>query len=950
MREKIYTGQYGRLKRHIFAHGPFAVPERLKIYREVARLAKPPGETEFKGASGGLKLWLFGNGFYEWRHQEGAKDGFSRLMDGTDVGLLGYDWALGALLYVGGVLHVLKLDAPLPLIGADGEASWMDALTLDDTAIFTRSLAASESCFFGRWCETPVALTYSWETYIAKQLEAAIKASSSTAEKQALEKRLAEIQTEEGGNLRNEAGLYAVSWYDCNRAGVIASIDEAVDGRQVCTPAAGGLWIENGKLYACGLKSAGQAYVVPTMFDADGTCLGLSVVNAGSFRSEAEGYVVPIQGGVVHAVKIDGSAVGELHPVQGAFTLHLWDVTEAVQAVDDGYISGVWGFAAVPHVLTFGSGQLLSKTFESGLPKTYGGQGATIREWCLPGGQQPVDMVGPLLLAHDGTNTFATDMRSLRGHIAPGAVVDVVEDGVGSSWLRSAGLDNDDAVVREAPVKSIGAGSRFSEDIQAQHIIVPWRGECGKPLEFGWFGDFKSLNVKGSPPVPSKLGNNDGSDDFASGTFAQVRRGMSVTSDGYVYACGDTGKAEVLAWKYKDSSWDSYRAGWSVTDTRVAPYGQGNYKVYHYPGTNWSIFDAPLGNVSYTKLLTDNSDLWAGLLPYAGLSGGFAIYDAISAQNAMEQYLKDSFGNAMLVDTYPHPLLCIGDAMFRQTKDLNVKAGYFWTFAGWTLLSDEPAAVFSRVKYASGNSPVPEIWGVSPKMFRRLSLSEAGEAGKSASSLIPSTYYPRWGEMPDGTDSEGMLQKISEVLGDTPCLYDLPVPDDTLGASGKAGAALVKRMEAWRAKAANVNRSAVTFGQSWDDNVTAQAVIDPSVPLTDARIEVDADGVTWVLLRHASGVWLSVRCDVELKSELKESSTPWELVSLGVDETGTVTALFGNGICAFSIGDYDSALAAFGFGAYWTRFALQKWYARYVPVVIRQDAAALKKLLSLWGK
>ena len=211
MREKIYAGQYGRLKRHIFAHGPFAVPERLKIYREVARLAKPPGETDFKSASGDLKLWLFGGGFYEWRHQEGAKDNFSRLMDRADSELLGYDWTLGPLLYVGGVLHVLKLAAPLPLIGADGEAAWMDALTPDDTAIFTRSLAAAKSCFFGRWCETPIALTYSWETYQAKQLEAAIKASSSTAEKQALEKRFAEIQTVESGKLRNEARLYAVS-------------------------------------------------------------------------------------------------------------------------------------------------------------------------------------------------------------------------------------------------------------------------------------------------------------------------------------------------------------------------------------------------------------------------------------------------------------------------------------------------------------------------------------------------------------------------------------------------------------------------------------------------------------------------------------------------------------------------------------------------------------------
>jgi len=76
LREKIYTGQYGRLKRHIFAHGPFAVPERLKIYRETARLAKPHGETKFKDASGDLKLWAFGKGFYEWRHMEGAKGTF----------------------------------------------------------------------------------------------------------------------------------------------------------------------------------------------------------------------------------------------------------------------------------------------------------------------------------------------------------------------------------------------------------------------------------------------------------------------------------------------------------------------------------------------------------------------------------------------------------------------------------------------------------------------------------------------------------------------------------------------------------------------------------------------------------------------------------------------------------------------------------------------------------
>ena len=949
MREKIYTGQYGRLKRHIFAHGPFAVPERLKIYRETARLAKPHGETKFKDASGDLKLWVFGKGFYEWRHLEGAKDSFSRLMDGADVELLGYDWALGPLLYVGGVLHMLKLATPLPLIGADGETSWMDSLTLDDTAIFTRSLAAAESCFFGRWCETPIALTYSWETYQAKQMEAAIKASSSTAEKQALEKRFSEIQTIESGNLRNEAGLYAVSWYDCNRAGVIASIDEAVDDRQVCTPAAGGLWIENGRLYACGLKSAGQAYVVPTMFDADGACLGLSVVNAGSFRREADGYIVPVQDGVVHAVKVDGAAVGELHPVQGAFTLHLWDGTEAVQAVDDGYISGDWGFAAMPHVLTFGSGQLLSKTFESGLPKTYGGQGATIREWCLPGNQKPADMAGPLLLAHDSTNTFITDMRSLRGHIDPGAVVDIVEDGAGSSWLRSAGTDGDDAVAREAPVKSIGAGSRFSEDIQAQHVIVPWRGECGKPLEFGWW-NFPDLNVKGNPPVPSKLGNGHGDDDFEDGTFLDVRKGLSVTSDGYIYATGDSGKAEVLAWHYGSDGWKSNRAAFSVADTRVAPYGQGNYRVYHYPGTDWSIFHAPCGSVTYQRLVEDNSDLWAGLMPYAGLAGGFAIYDAISGLNAMQDYLKESMGNAMIVYTWPKQKIVVGDALFRNFVDKKIETGYFWTFSGWTIFKNSPVAVFSRVACASGNNPTPEIWGVSPQFCRRLSLKEAGEAGINALTLVPSTYYARWGEMPDGTDQAGLLTTISNIIGDSPCLYDLPEPDGTESKTGIAGAALVKRMNAWRTKATDVNAESITTGQSWDDNIMQTAVIDASVPLLDARIDTDASGVTWIRLRHATGVWLAVRCDVELNKALLETTTPWQLVSLGVMADGTICALFGNGRCSFDIGDRDATLASFGMGNYWERFALRKWYSRYVPVLIRQDSRGFKKLIALWNK
>lgn len=950
MREKIYTGQYGRLKRHIFAHGPFAVPERLKIYREIARLAKPPGETDFKSASGDLKLWLFGGGFYEWRHQEGAKDNFSRLMDRADSELLGYDWALGPLLYVGGVLHVLKLAAPLPLIGADGEASWMSSLTLDDTVIFTRSLAAAESCFFGRWCETPIALTYSWETYQAKQLEAAIKASSSTAEKQELEKRFAKIQTIESGNLRNEAGLYAVSWYDCNRAGVIASIDEAVDGRQVCTPAAGGLWIENGWFYACGLKSAGQAYVVPTMFDADGTCLGLSVVNAGSFRSEAEGHVVPIQGGVVHAVKVDGTAVGELHPVQGAFTLHLWDGTEAVQAVDDGYITGGWGFAGIPHVLTFGSGQLLSKTFESGLPKAYGGQGATIREWCLPGGQQPADMVGPLLLAHDGTNTFATDMKSLRGHIAPGAVADVVEDGVDSSWLRSAGTDDDDAVVREAPVKNIGTGSRFSEDIQTKHVIVPWRVECGTPLKFGWW-NFPELNITGSPPYLPGLGNNDGSDDFVDGTFRDVRKGLSVTSDGYVYATGDArASVDVLAFRYDDGAWQSNRASFKVPDTRVAPYGQGNYQVYHYPGCNWSIFHAPVGNVGYQKLLPDNTDLWNSLIAYSGLAGGFAIYDAISALNAMQQYLKMSFGNAMVVYTDPSQLLVVGDPMFRTVKILNIDGGYFWTFAGWAEVGEEILAVFSRVKAASGNAPVPEIWGVGANTCRRLTTKEAGSIATKALGMIPSTYYAKWGEMPDGTDTPGIMQQISDILGDSPCLYNMPDLSDDASAQAIAAANIVKRMDAWRAKAADVNKAAVTMGQSYDDNVMTQAVIDQAVPVIDAKIETDADGVVWVFLRHQTGIWLSVRCDVHLSSELMESSTPWELVSLGTREDDSIVALFGNGRCSFDIGDRDSVLSAFGFGEYWTRFALKQWYARYIPVVIKQDAAKLSNLYALWGK
>lgn len=122
------------------------------------------------------------------------------------------------------------------------------------------------------------------------------------------------------------------------------------------------------------------------------------------------------------------------------------------------------------------------------------------------------------------------------------------------------------------------------------------------------------------------------------------------------------------------------------------------------------------------------------------------------------------------------------------------------------------------------------------------------------------------------------------------------------------------------------------------------------MPLIDARVETDPNGTTWILLRHATGIWLSVRCGVELESVLKATDTPWELVSLGVDEENSIVALFGVGRCSFDIGDSDSTLAAFGFGKWWTRFALTQWYARLVPVVIRQDKKNLARLLMLWDK
>jgi hypothetical protein len=927
---RVYTGPVGRLSGHVLGRVPFAVPETVKIRLLNREAGKPDESGELIEVSGDGRIWLFESGVYIWNREEGVGEGLSPLFLCDEVVLSGYDWALvsGGLVVDGAFVSV---EMPCSMPDAGNFGWWVDRCDDSDTAPFVPSLSSVESVFFGRWCYTPLSLTYRWEREEYRKLrEAADKAKG--LERAALVARLMEVERFEIGDIAGPSGVYGMTWYDC---------DPAVE-TEMTEPSFGGLWLDGGVLYGSGNKSAGRALLVPTSFDSDGTCLGLSVVHSGELQGQEPGQVIPVRGGAVHVAAGEGDPRGRLLSVRGPYALHLWGEETRLYEIEEGFLSPRWGYLALPGVLSLDGKVSLWWPYGE-IPSKLGGAAKTMERWCFPGEAEPVDAAGPFLVAEGFCGAVITDMRTMRRHIVP--EVGDIQVSEGHGLVRSHSANEKVCLESSSPVEAVGkGGERFPQDVKPEDLCIPWLGKAGDPLEIGWW-DLPDLGVRGSPPNLEGLGDSDGSNDFHDGTHRDNRKGMSVTSDGLIYLSGDNYEDEaldVMAWKYDGEHWEKNRVSWPCSDRLVAPYGQGNYHVHHFPGADWSLFHAPVGRIRYRKLL-ETTD-WSFLMPLVGLGGGFALHGALMVQEAFNKYLEDSFGDAMLVYTLPNQRMYVGDPLFREWKEVDAGRGYFWTFAGWAMIRDEPMAIFSKLKEATGNDPKPEVWGVCRSGARRIDPEEAGEVGERAAGLIPSTYWARWGTWPGG--SGGVKEDIDSILGNQPCLYPLPEPTGNPEAALAEG--LVERMDLWREKAQDINRPAVTMGQTYDHQILSAAAIDPTVPLVDARLEVDEEGTTWVMLRHWTGVWLSVRCDVSPSPYVLEQPTEWELVSLGAREDGAIVALFGCGKCSLSVGDFDSMLDLFGFGEWWTRMALHTWYARFFPVVIRQSPDELDRMARLW--
>lgn len=943
MKKRTYTGTEGRLSGHVLGRSPFAVPETIKICPRAKEAKRPDGAGELTGVSGDGGIWVFERGIYRWDRIEGMGERLSplALYERKDLSLMGYDWALmdGALV-LGGAFVPLELPFPMP--DATNPRWWLEACDGENTVPFAPGLSSKESAFFGRWCYTPLELAYRWETDQSRGLRAAI-ASAKGEELRALTARLEEIERFDVGQITNFTGIYGMTWYDCYPS----------QETEMAEPSYGGLWIEEGRLYGAGSKTAGRGVLVPTSFASDGTCLGLSVVHSGQLQGQEPGYVIPTVRGAVHVAIGEGEPKGNLLPVKGPYSLTLWEEGKTrTYEIEGGFVSPRWGYMSLPGVLSLGEDKVSLWGLWEGRPSTLGGEAKTIGPWCFPGEAEPSDVAGPFMEARSGGKSIVTDMRLMRRHIVPGiGDIQILKD----RCLVRSHLENEDLCQEVhsplSPLLMEEGGNelpRFSQDVKPEHLSVPWRGLAGEPMEIGWW-DWPELGVRGSPPNPAGLGDEDGSNDFYDGTYGDPRKGMSVTSDGLIYLSGDNYDDEaidLMAWRHDGQRWESNRVSWPCAERLVAPYGQGNYQVHHFPGADWSLFHAPVGRIRYQKLL-ETTD-WSFLSVLTGLGGGFALHNALMVQESFNKYLEQSFGNAMLIYTVPNQRLYVGDPMFKEWEGIDTGGQFFWTFAGWAQVRGEPMAVFSKLPYAAGNDPKPEVWGVCRSGARRLDPKEAGEIGEKAAGLIPSTYWSRWGLWPGAADGTGGLaSEVSElILGNNPCLY--PMPEHT----GDPGAALaedmVERMEKWSKKAQDINRPAVTVGQTYDHQILTTAAIDPNLPLVDARLEVDEEGVTWVMLRHWTGVWLSVRCDGQSQPHQMEKDTPWELLSLGSRDDGAIVGLFGKGICSLSIGDYDKMLELFGFGEWWTRFALHTWYARVMPVVIRQSPEELDRLAGLW--
>ena len=259
----------------------------------------------------------------------------------------------------------------------------------------------------------------------------------------------------------------------------------------------------------------------------------------------------------------------------------------------------------------------------------------------------------------------------------------------------------------------------------------------------------------------------------------------------------------VAAFFYDRSGWRRTKTLWDVPDVRVAPFGQGCYSTYHYPGANWSLFFAPCGDVQYRRFY-ESTD-WSFLLGLVGLAGGDSLYGAYLAQQAFEKYLEESFGNMMLIYTNPKHRIILGDPTFTSGMDVVDCDGGFWSFIGWTTAGGEPEAVFSRAAAGEAGLDVG-VWCIGRSGKRRVDAESLGAIGAAALATVPANYYPRIGLWP------GAPAWQQEFLGGSDYYYfDLPEGSGSVG--NTLAETVVERLRAWQGKERDIGKDESVAGQ-----------------------------------------------------------------------------------------------------------------------------------------
>lgn len=967
MRKRIYTSEYGRLTGDRRFPMGFATPETTKIY--YLKYTVPMGEeTTLPEISANLKWWAFGSHLYRYPVQDGAGLELVDSNVGDFVGK-GQTWMLLAThLLVEDRILPSTLPYPVPDIRACLVDPWVRQWEfgghLNDAPLYLPSLGTSNSWIAGRWGYCPVQFRFVRENIDYHALEEYIKRIQNPYTVKVFREKLAALKPTVIAR-PNASSMYCFDWYD-------TVVDATTDEISFDLARYGGAWTKSTELFTHGSKTFGRGYLIPAMFQGDGTCLGFAGINNGILKSEDEAVMLPTVNGVLLLNRDIGPRQAGMVPIRLPFSSWDKDTLEVTTypigqkgtTQGDGYATGD-GLGLFHPYLYFTGENLLRGIIPPlhGDPEfIYGGSAETMDDWISSMKGILKRVYGPFLHVGFPHEDRVIDVRSMRRHILPGHCMSVVtRDGV--CWANTSSISKDPANdksngqirVHSTPLGKVDPKYQIQQQILPEHVIAPWCMTVGEPLELGWW-DFPQINIKGSPPNLEWINKSwegeelwmNGSGDHIWGDIGWTRTSLSITSDGYVNITADIGKGltpgkvMVAGFKYNGASWKCGRADFQVSDSRVAPLGQGCYYTYHFPGEDWSIFHAPVGDVQYRRLWqpTDWSFLWA----LTGLAGGWALAGQLSIQDAFNKYMEASMGNLMLIYTLPRQLMAIGDPLFQSSHVITQEDPHFWTFVGWARIGDQPKAIFSKIADMGANNP--EVWAVGKYGASQINPSEAGEVGEKAFGLIPSNYYPRWGLYPGATPSDSGWDLI--FPGET---YHYPMPDFPQGADTALAQQYLDNLKEWESRAANINRPRVVVGQSTNHQILDSAVIDPSVPLLDVRVQ-QIDGVTWVLLQHACGIWFSVRGDVSFERYDFESVTGWQLLSLGVERDGTVVALFQEGLInqdTYRTPDRQMAIY-FGMGNLWQYQSIYKWPARIIPVVVAQNVDDLAKLGRLFPK